>query len=120
MVFLATLPAPVKVADLGLPIGVRSVRRDGTVVLIHGGQQYTLAPQEGLDWALVPDPTGGGWVAAPGPWRPTIEERLLSGLPVGRLSLVNHGLRQKVETTEARPYRQQAQAGDPRLAQLEP
>lgn len=115
-IFLAVLPGKIKMVDAGLVFSVRSIRRDGTVALTYGGQQYTFAPGTGLDWALVPGPTGDGWVAAPGPWRPVIEERMLSGLPVGRLSLVNHGLCQKGET----PVSYRPPAAEPSLAELEP
>lgn len=94
---LVFLPAAVTVPGTGgLTVTIHAVGRDGTVSLaVDGEQRYSLAPGRGLDWALVPRTPAGVWAAESGPWRQTIVDRLSSGLPVGRLSLVNDGLRRK-------------------------
>ncbi|MDP2873204.1 MAG: hypothetical protein Q8P31_11805 [Bacillota bacterium] len=99
------LPAAVRLLSGGLALTLMSVDRDGIVVLRFDGREQSLAAGRGLDWALVPSTTAraGGWVVHPGQWREVVLSRLEAGLPVGRISLVNHGLQRKSAALWAGP-----------------
>jgi hypothetical protein len=68
---------------------------DAGAVQVRLGADGPLAIAAGVtvDIALAPTPGGDGWVPVAGDWRAIVGSRLNAGLPVGRLTITNLGLR---------------------------
>lgn len=82
------------------PVTVLSLGERGAVSLSVGSlPACQLVAGAGLDLALVPAP-GGGWTVSGGDWCEAVTARLSAGQPVGRLTVVNHGLRPASQSKE--------------------
>ena len=88
------VPQAIAVADGELLVTVDALGDAGAVSLtVVGGRQTALAAGCGADFALVPSSDGRGWVPLADGWRDIVEGRFQAGQPVGRLTIVNLGLR---------------------------
>lgn len=91
---ISHLPACLLVGDGRISLTFESLGDAGAVALrIPGGELLTIGAGTAVDLAIAPGPASGTWVPLPGDWRPIIEARLAAGHPVGRLTIVNSGLR---------------------------
>jgi len=88
------LPQPVLLHGDATSLTIESLG-DAGAVQVRVGRGETLAIAAGMtaDIALAPAPSGDGWVSLGGEWRAIVEDRLIAGLPVGRLTIINLGLR---------------------------
>jgi len=88
------VPHELAAAGGGLPITITSLGDAGAVsLMVAGGRHLELTSGASADLALSPASGIVGWVAVEGDWRSTIETRLAAGQAVGRLTVVNLGLR---------------------------
>lgn len=89
----ARLPRSLRMAGDHVLIRIERVEPDGSVAIIAGGHHsFVLAPGEGMDLAILPASGRSQWDLIADNWRQRIEQELTSANPVGRLSIVNHGL----------------------------
>jgi len=88
------LPQPVQIHGTAASLIIESLGDAGAVqVRVGRGESLAMAAGMTTDIALAPAPGGDGWVSLGGEWRAIVESRLSDGLPVGRLTITNLGLR---------------------------
>ncbi len=78
-----------------LRIRVERAAADGSITVSVAQYTITLGPGDGADYALVPALDGRSPEVVAEHWQELIEQRLASGQPTGRLSIVNHGFAPK-------------------------